>query len=366
MAIDFEKIKKEMDTDKNVALLESNFPEEYLLLLQKQEGHDIGATPDENGTLTSRYGITEKGLETLERQMAYSTTEVPEYVKNSWEVLKDENNWTGKNKKITEQLAKRVSQYYQLSQSVILDGYTNNKFSLQGQNTRCMALIENNRFSMFGFEDSLLVQGIRRNNPAMIARSFFSSGKKDEKGNWILDEKGEKKAFPFSNKDEKRYQELFNAKAVFSDHIPTPEEYVSYERKARVNGKGPVKPEIWELVNNTLTHFENKIEVDKNYWMPDNYKNKDIKKGRKEKNTITHENVMDGKDAKMKKLDTPIIGGGYSSPDEGFFNKLATDMENKFNEFKEGFKSGIKKMFPKPMTPKGEEDVDREQNNNLQ
>lgn len=53
-------------------------------------------------------------------------------------------------------------------------------------------------------------------------------------------------------------------------------------------------------------------------------------------------------------------------PDEGFFDKLATDMENKFNEFKEGFKSGIKKMFSKPMTPKGEEDVNRNQDNNLQ
>jgi hypothetical protein len=330
MSVDFEKLKEEMDKDTNVSLLESNFPSEYLPLLAKQENHPAPSN-DQKEILTTKYGAISTTAADIQSKVSYSSTNVPEYIVNSWEVLKDAKNWTGPNKEITEKLAARVAQYYQLGQAILLDGYTDGKFSKLGQNARCMALIENNRISAYKLENSLLVEGIRRENPAMIARSFYSSSKKDEKGNPIYDENGNMESVSWVMPDQKRYQALFNAKAVFSDHIPTVEEYEEYAEDVAIKDK--VKPEIWDRTDKTLKNFQNRIEWDKSFWDPENYKNKKIKEGRDEFNIITHKNVKKGTDVRTK-LDKPFVAGKIPEkqvPEKNIFNKIA---------------DGIKKVLP--------------------
>ena len=128
----------------------------------------------------------------------------------------------------------------------------------------------------------------------------------------------------------------------------------------------------YEINKDIDTFLENNLKADPNFYSNQMLCYKTVDEYRKclqDANVLIPEKNRSDKFVPAQLKKTKDFKKPYTNrnvPDEGFFDKLATDMENKFNEFKEGFKSGIKKMFPKPMTPKGEDDVNRNQDNNLQ
>lgn len=362
MKIDFNAIQKAIDNDKNQALLEDNFPQEALELLDVQEGHDK-AGEDNEGRPTTKYGIIDSTIDQLSKNLTLGTIDLPEYIvgkgdaeeKKEYQnaltkILLDKNSYEGKNKEQVLALAKMVSQYYQLGKSFVLDGYTDGKFSQMGANVRYATLINYNKDGLYKAQDSLLVYAIKRNNPALVAKSFYSSGKKDKNGNWILKENGDREMFPWPTKVEERFLHFFNAKMVFADHIPTKEEYIEHEKEVKKNGRGPVLDEHWNRVDKTLDDFANKIEYDKSFWIPELYKNKDIKKGRQLGVTI-NKRVVPSKDKPDIKvfgnLEKPIEFQSYDPynppvlpeqeevlkkeiDDVGFFNNIVNSIKKRF------------------------------------
>lgn len=312
MKLDAKLIMEQVMNDPNAELLDDTFDPKFFSVLQVQEGHKkLG--PDPKGIPTTLYGLTEKGVKTAADQSKYATYEVPEYIKNAWTILGNEEVYKNeKNRPALDALAQRVSQYYKLGQTTILDGYTNGKFSKMSKMARAATLINYNVSSMYGMRDSLAVEAINNNDEAALARSFYSSGKKDAKGNWITEEDGSKKVFSWSEPSEKRYLHMFNAQMVFMDHIPNKEEYVKKEKEHKVDGNGPVKPDSWNMVDTTLKSISNNIKLKTYNYGGDLYKAPEVRVPAKAPRTVTAENIKVGVKKNgdplygPKKLDTPI------------------------------------------------------------
>lgn len=296
---EWDLILSEIDSDENADTLEDIFPEEALNILKIQEGH-YGLSTDPKGIYTTFFGITKNGVKTASQVEKYTKIEVPEYVKRAWEILGNESNYnTEEGKANCEKLAGRVNQYYQWFQSSLLDGYTSNKFSNLPAITRYAVLIDSNPFSMYKMENSLLVEAIRLNNRALIAKSLYSSGRKDIQGNEIVDEAGFKKFFPFQTTDSRSFKHYFNSKLSMANDIPSVEEYKQIEMDTRRDGKKEVPQEKWDMLDKTLDNMASTIFKDNNYWdLADGvkWKNEELQQPRKEQDNITHINIHDKKE----------------------------------------------------------------------
>lgn len=304
MLLDAKLIMEQVMNDPNAELLDDVFDPKFFSVLQVQEGHTkLG--PDPNGIPTTLYGLTKEGVETAAAQSKYATYKVPEYVKNAWTILGNDKVYENKkNRPALEALAQRVSQYYKLGQTTILDGYTNGKFSQMSKMARAATLINYNVSSMYGMRDSLAVEAIKRNDEAALARSFYSSGKKDANDNWLLEADGTKKVFPWTEEYEKRYMHMFNAQMVFMDHIPNDTEYKNREIEHKVNGNGPVKPDSWNIVDTTLKSISNSIMQKRYDYGGDLYKTPVLRVPAKAPRTVTAENIKVG----VKKNGDPLYG----------------------------------------------------------
>lgn len=326
-SIDWELLNSQLDKDYelNGEVLDDVFPKEAQDYLQIQEKHEEPG-PDPKGIITTLYGVTKNGCETASKADNYVLIPggVPEFVKNAWDILQSKE-LQAENPKVYEKLARRVSQYHAWTKSALFDGWTNGNFSRMPAMARYATLIEYNTDGGFNLANSLTVQAIRLNNPALLAKSFYSSAKKDDSGAYVLAQNGLKEIQTWPDEGSRNFKHMANAKLIFSDGFPTKEQYAAREGGSKENdGKGAVKSERWQILDATINNLTPYYYINQDMSQaPEGmeYRNPDAFQGRKYKDDIKAA-IDPTKQTKDSQVAVPV---------EQFRKNNATDIQNAEN-----------------------------------
>ena len=183
-----------------------------------------------------------------------------------------------------------MSQYHAWTKSALFDGWTNGNFSRMPAMARYATLIEYNTDGGFNLANSLTVQAIRLNNPALLAKSFYSSAKKDDSGAYVLAQNGLKEIQTWPDEGSRNFKHMANAKLIFSDGFPTKEQYAAREGGSREDdGKGAVKNDRWQILDSTINNLVSYYYINQDMSQaPEGmeYRNPEAFQGRKQQDEI--------------------------------------------------------------------------------